>query len=197
MKKVKNEGITLIALVVTVVVLLILAGVSIAMLTGDNGIITQAQNSQKETEIGQEKEEIRVAYSGAIGENLGTKVTAEDIQKQFDLNGTEATASGDIDIKFIKSGRKYKITNGAVDGPYDGNTGSGKTLVEMFKQAQADRCELTHETCSNPDHLHIGDYLKYVPEENKTVSVEKAETGYDETQTYKTDNNNMESIRIK
>ena len=38
----KEQGITLIALVVTIVVLLILAGVSISMLTGENGIVTQA-----------------------------------------------------------------------------------------------------------------------------------------------------------
>ena len=46
MKKVKNEGITLIALVVTIVVLLILAGISIAMLTGDDGIITKAREAK-------------------------------------------------------------------------------------------------------------------------------------------------------
>ena len=46
MKK-KDGGITLIALVVTIVVLLILAGVSIAMLTGDNGIITRAREVKK------------------------------------------------------------------------------------------------------------------------------------------------------
>lgn len=44
----KNYGITLIALVVTIVVLLILAGVSISMLTGDNGVITQAKNARTE-----------------------------------------------------------------------------------------------------------------------------------------------------
>ncbi len=32
------------------------------------------------------------------------------------------------------------------------------TLVDMFKQAQADKCNLTHETCTNSNHLHIGDY---------------------------------------
>ena len=48
----KEKGITLIALVVTIVVLLILAGVSISMLTGENGIITQAQNSKEETRGG-------------------------------------------------------------------------------------------------------------------------------------------------
>ena len=45
----KNKGITLIALVITIIVLLILAGVSIAMLTGDNGILTQAQKAKNET----------------------------------------------------------------------------------------------------------------------------------------------------
>ena len=46
----QTKGITLIALVITIIVLLILAGVSIAMLTGENGILTQAQRAAKETE---------------------------------------------------------------------------------------------------------------------------------------------------
>ena len=46
--KEKNNGITLIALVVTIIVLLILAGVSISMLTGNNGIIAQAQKAKRE-----------------------------------------------------------------------------------------------------------------------------------------------------
>ena len=45
----RKNGITLIALVVTIVVLLILAGVSISMLLGENGIITQANESKTET----------------------------------------------------------------------------------------------------------------------------------------------------
>ena len=44
----KEKGITLIALVITIIVLLILAGISIAMLTGKNGILTQASNSKIE-----------------------------------------------------------------------------------------------------------------------------------------------------
>ena len=43
------KGITLIALVITIIVLLILAGVSIATLTGENGILTQATNAKQET----------------------------------------------------------------------------------------------------------------------------------------------------
>ena len=52
----EDRGITLIALVITIIVLLILAGVSIAMLTGDNGILTQAQKAKTETVNAQEDE---------------------------------------------------------------------------------------------------------------------------------------------
>ena len=50
-KKKQEKGITLIALVITVVVLLILATISIAALTGDNGIINQTNNAKGKTEI--------------------------------------------------------------------------------------------------------------------------------------------------
>ncbi len=62
----KNRGITLIALVITIIVLLILAGVSIAMLTGQNGILTQAQNAKQETEEGKIKEQNELAKANAI-----------------------------------------------------------------------------------------------------------------------------------
>ena len=45
-----NKAITLIALIVTIIVLLILAGVSIATLTGDNGLLTKAQEAKEATE---------------------------------------------------------------------------------------------------------------------------------------------------
>ena len=51
-----RQGITLIALVITIVVLLILAGVSISMLTGQNGILTQAQKAKKATEEAAQEE---------------------------------------------------------------------------------------------------------------------------------------------
>ena len=54
--KQNNRGITLIALVITIIVLLILAGVSIAMLTGTNGILTQANNAKQTTEESAENE---------------------------------------------------------------------------------------------------------------------------------------------
>mgnify|MGYP004457174893 CR=1 FL=1 len=57
----KNEGITLIALVITIIVLLILAGVAIAMLSGENGILKKAAEAKTKTEEGQKKEEAALA----------------------------------------------------------------------------------------------------------------------------------------
>ena len=185
----RNNGITLIALVVTIVVLLILAGVSISMLTGENGIITQAQKAKEQSEIGEEKEAISVAYSGAKIKKEGTEVTAKDVQDQFNYNETKANASGNIYVQFTESKRWYYVSGGKVEGPLeeelDVNT---KTLVDMFKQAQADNCNLTHETCSNPNHLHVGDYLDYEPNTGST-SVGSSETGYNSEQTYTVDSN--------
>lgn len=49
MCKKSNQGITLVALVVTIVVLLILAGVSISLVNGQNGIVTKAQEAKEKT----------------------------------------------------------------------------------------------------------------------------------------------------
>ncbi len=59
------KGITLIALVITIIVLLILAGVSIAMLTGQNGILTQAQKSKQVTEEASEQEKRKISQAEA------------------------------------------------------------------------------------------------------------------------------------
>ncbi len=80
-----SKGITLIALVITIIVLLILAGVSIAMLTRDNGILTQATESKKANTVGTEKEQIyqdsknkyTVNQDGKIDEGAGNPGTGE------------------------------------------------------------------------------------------------------------------------
>ena len=66
-EKLKNEkGITLIALVITIIVLLILAGVTIATLTGENGILTKATEANLQTQIGEEKEAINLAMQALL-----------------------------------------------------------------------------------------------------------------------------------
>ena len=99
----RNHGITLITLVVTIVVLLILAAVSISMLTGENGIITQAQNSKEETEQAKCEELVTVAINGLITENSGdkSKITPQDIAEE----GTFPT-----NILFPEEGRKVGVS---------------------------------------------------------------------------------------
>ncbi len=67
-----NKGITLIALVITIIVLLILAGVSIAMLTGENGILTQATKSVDATELAEAKERASLDVNALIAEYYET-----------------------------------------------------------------------------------------------------------------------------
>ena len=62
----KQKGITLIALVITIIVLLILAGVSIAMLTGQNGILTQASNSKDKTTAAEIAERVNVELNAQL-----------------------------------------------------------------------------------------------------------------------------------
>ena len=57
----KNKGITLIALVITIIVLLILAGVTIASLNGDNGILTRAAESKEKTNKGNFDEKVTIS----------------------------------------------------------------------------------------------------------------------------------------
>ena len=63
----KQEGITLIAIVITIIVLLILAGVTIATLTGENGIITRASEAAVKTEEENSIEQVKLAVAGSIG----------------------------------------------------------------------------------------------------------------------------------
>ena len=106
----ENNGITLIALVITIIVLLILAGVSIAMLTGENGILTQAQNAKEETSIAEEKELIALAYNAVKAQEKGGTVTADKLDKELEKNKADATQEGaNIKVTFEESGREYII----------------------------------------------------------------------------------------
>ena len=119
-EKLKNtKGITLIALVITIIVLLILAGVSIAALTGEDGILTRANESKTQTEIGEEEEAIRLAYNGVMADNLGDGVMAEQLENELQANGYNVAAEevdGKIKVTFgAPSNRVYAIdSNGNI-----------------------------------------------------------------------------------
>ena len=94
--KQNENGITLIALVITIIVLLILAGVSIAMLTGENGILTQAQRAKQETENAQaEEENLLGGYEDAIYEATG------DVKQVDDSNPGVLEGSGTEEDPFV------------------------------------------------------------------------------------------------
>ena len=66
-RKISNKGITLIVLVITIIVLLILAGVTIATLTGDNGILTKVGNAKDKTGEATAIEKVQVEVIGSYG----------------------------------------------------------------------------------------------------------------------------------
>ena len=78
--KASEAGITLIALVITIIVLLILAGVTIATLTGENGILTQAQNAKTASDIAEVKEQAQLDIANWTAERLknGEDATLDD-----------------------------------------------------------------------------------------------------------------------
>lgn len=71
-----QKGITLVALVITIIVLLILAGVSIAMLTGDNGLLTKSQDSVAETKIAEDREAAALDLNAAYTAYMDAKYVA-------------------------------------------------------------------------------------------------------------------------
>jgi type II secretory pathway pseudopilin PulG len=67
----RNSGVTLIALVITIIVLLILAGLTISWVIGDNGIASRAVNSKEKTETAQSEEDAQLSSAEAVIDNLG------------------------------------------------------------------------------------------------------------------------------
>ena len=144
-KILQEKGITLIALVVTIVVLLILAGVSIAALSGDNGILQNATKAKEETDEATDIEKIKLAISEAqIGENGYQKLDTNNLQNAIDNQfGDEkanviANEEGTFSISISNSEKTYSVDlNGNVE--YNSNL-----LINNVK---------------------VGDYVNYVPDE--------------------------------
>ena len=104
-----NKGITLIALVITIIVLLILAGVTIATLTGDNEILTQAGNAKEQTEKADIIERAKIEIVGVQSENNGElpKEDLDRILKSYDKDGT--IRIDDEGNRYIVTSKNYKI----------------------------------------------------------------------------------------
>lgn len=167
-RKKQAKGITLIALVITIIVLLILAGVTIATLTGENGILQQTQNAKTKTTEGEEKEQIRLGYSEyQISKHTGG-------QENLKVEGATVTGTeGAWKIKFNKSGNEYD---------FDGITSIGTT--GPWKQ-EGD----TITNTETKQTLKVGDYVDYDPTlganaSDLTYSSPSSKTGADSNQDF-------------
>ena len=122
----ENTGITLIALVVTIIVLLILAGVSISMLTGQNGILNRAAEAKEKTAEAQKQEnntltEYEKTFNKYMSNLPSTEYTTPylpDTNKFERVDGTDlstglvirekATGSEYVWVEVPKTGEVYK-----------------------------------------------------------------------------------------
>ena len=128
----EESGITLIALVITIILLLILATISIAIVTGDNGIISKAREAQIATIQAEEKEQIILAYNAAVTfkyadgtYTVDKGISATELEDQLvDKQKVDATVADDttdtIKVTFTKTGNEYIV---------DGKKGT-TTIVE-------------------------------------------------------------------
>ena len=113
--KTRNRGVTLIALVVTIVVLLILAGVSISMLSGDDGIIINAQKANEENDKGREQEIVTLAVGSALSSDEGYTIARDNLNSalanHIGTEGVDYTLSETEPyiVKYMDSGRSYII----------------------------------------------------------------------------------------
>ena len=113
----KQKGITLIALVITIIILLILAGISIAMLTGENGILKKAQLAKEITDQKQEEEnDILKQYEDLLGIEGNTELP----------DNTETTEAGTI----VKLPNKWLTTI-----PDEVSTDNGNIVIPSKKIA--------------------------------------------------------------
>lgn len=106
----KNQkGITLVALVITIIVLLILAGVSIAMLTGDNGLLGRATKAVDTSKIAEDKEaaalDLNAAYTAYMeAKYVATTPTTDTFSAWLTANST----------KYMKNDKHYSFASGKI-----------------------------------------------------------------------------------
>lgn len=127
----KNQnGVTLIALVITIIVLLILAGVSIAMLTGDNGLLTKARKASDETIIANGKELAETDLQGYITDWYDAKYVSSTPTEQTLVEYVKANFTSSDESVYTISGETTKtitINDTDVTGTLEEGT-DGKSI---------------------------------------------------------------------
>ncbi len=168
----ERKGITLIALVITIIVLLILAGVSIAMLTGQNGILTQAQNAKTTNENKSAEEKLKLAIMAARSQSETGTLDADKLIAEITNNygGTASKTNDGFPVNATVDGKNFYIDQDGNEGVPQDRTG-----------------------------LKVGDYIKYNPDtaDGKTYSLLGTQSGYSNDQTIAKETLNWRILKIK
>ena len=161
----KNKGITLIALIITIIVLLILAGVSIAMLTGENGILTQAQNTEERTEQAGDIEKIKLAISEAqIGESGYQELNFHSFQKalnsQFGENNAVVSIEEDetYTVSCLNSLRDYTVSENNIEQVIDWNEKMASAVAPESQDEEINNGVIGIGTDGNPVDMDLWEY---------------------------------------
>lgn len=127
----KNQkGITLIALVITIIVLLILAGITIAMLTGDNGLLTKSQTAVKDNAIGSVKDKLSLAQQAGMSDYLQKYYSETDVTKKAENKlSVVGTVKTELD-KVLGTATAGKYTVDGCEVLYTAPDLSGTTPVD-------------------------------------------------------------------
>ena len=194
--KKSNNGITLIALVITIIVLLILAGVSIAMLTGENGILNKATTAKQKTEEATAEERVKLEVAGSPREDgkLDTDLLNENLRNNIDgltYNGKAITEKGVADENRIKS----LPATVELDG-YEiiiNENGSASTIIRMAEyQTEDTKPYLPGNDFSQVSGTNLEDGLVVTDGTNYWTWVEVPKTAVFKTATSETDYENIE-----
>lgn len=139
----QEKGITLVALVITIIVLLILAGVSISLVAGDNGILTKSKTAATKTKYSQITEAVGLALSDCQGDYVSVFETAEGDASTLDEYFTEKKvvdslkALGFTMVQEDGSAISSPATTGSVDGTvyrvYSGSDSKNYVSVKFKK----------------------------------------------------------------
>ena len=121
MKIKQSKGITLIALIITIIILLILAGVTITMLTGDNGILKQATNARETNDKSEFEEQVKLAVM-ASRVNDTASINLETLDEELNkISGATTTKSADGKLPWTVRKKVYEVII-AEDGTITTNT---------------------------------------------------------------------------
>ena len=123
-----ENGVTLISLVIIIIILLILAGVTLSLTLGDNGIITQAQKAKEAQEIAAIKEDFQLAILDKELEKGGTGLTKEELEE---IAGNYGELQEDGNTIITEDGYEIKIDEIYKPGGGTSGGGSGASDEEL------------------------------------------------------------------